>query len=245
MTRQTDDADVVGKIFAAKLGAETNLVGFFQQLLLQLHVAEGTPCLVASRRQIVVVVRRGQFDGQQVLFGRSTADDESNVIGRTSGRAQRLHLLHQEGHQRTRVLDTGFRLLIEISLVGRASAFHHAKELVLVAFRSLDVNLGRQVATGVDFFVHGERCVLRVAQVLFRVGLVDTFRQSLFVTETGPDLLAFFTVDDSRAGVLAERELAFAGHLGIAKEGQGHVLVVFTGFGVGQNLSHLFVVRTA
>ena len=52
-------------------------------------------------------------------------------------------------------------------------------------------------------------------------------------------------MDDGRTGVLAERQQAFASHLGVAQEGQGYVLVVGAGFGVGENLGHLLVVRTS
>ena len=51
VTRQTDNADVVSHVFAAELCAEPDVVGFLQQLLLQVDVAEGTACLVARRGQ--------------------------------------------------------------------------------------------------------------------------------------------------------------------------------------------------
>ena len=52
-------------------------------------------------------------------------------------------------------------------------------------------------------------------------------------------------MDDGRSGVLAEGELSLACHLCVAEEGKCHVLVVFAGFRVAQNLCHLFVVATA
>ena len=55
MTRQTDHAHVVGKVFAAKLRAEAQVARFFQQFLLKLHVAERLAVLVTFGRQAVVV----------------------------------------------------------------------------------------------------------------------------------------------------------------------------------------------
>ena len=48
MTRQTDHADIVGKVFAAELRAETKVLRLQQQLLLHLHVAERPPCSLPS-----------------------------------------------------------------------------------------------------------------------------------------------------------------------------------------------------
>ena len=52
-------------------------------------------------------------------------------------------------------------------------------------------------------------------------------------------------MDDGRARVLAEGQHALGGHLGIAQELQGHILVVLRGLGVAQNLCHLQVVLAA
>lgn len=56
MTWQTDNADVVSKIFATELGSQTNLVSLIQQLFLQLYITECTASLIAGSWQIVVVV---------------------------------------------------------------------------------------------------------------------------------------------------------------------------------------------
>jgi hypothetical protein len=47
VTRQTDYADVVSKILAAELCAESDLVSLLEELLLEVDIAEGTSCLVA------------------------------------------------------------------------------------------------------------------------------------------------------------------------------------------------------
>ena len=244
MARQADDAHVVGEIFAAELRAESDLVRLFQHLLLQFHVAERASRGVARGGQVVVVVGGGELHGQQVLLCRGAADDEGNVVGGASRRAEALHLLYHERHQRGGVQD-GLGLLVQVSLVGRAASLGNAEETVFHTFRSLDVNLCGEVALGVHLLIHAQRGVLAVAQVLLRISLVDAFREGLLIAIAGPHLLAFLAVDDGRAGVLAEGQHALAGHLGVAKERQGHVLVIVAGFGVVQNLGHLLVVRTA
>ncbi len=83
MTGQTDDADVVSQGLAAKLGTEANLVGFLQELVLEVDVTEGTTCLVARGGQTVVELDAGELHRQQVLLGRGTADDEGDMIRRT------------------------------------------------------------------------------------------------------------------------------------------------------------------
>ena len=88
MTGQTDDADVVSQGLAAKLCTQANLVSLVEQFLLQVDVTEGAARLVARGGQRVVVLDAGQLDRQQVLLGRSTTDDERNMIRRTSGRTQ-------------------------------------------------------------------------------------------------------------------------------------------------------------
>ena len=160
MAGQTNHADVVGEVLAAELGTESQLVGFFEQLLLQFHIAESTSGLVAGGGQIVIVVCGSEFHREQVLLGRSTADDEGDVIGRTGGGAEGLHLRHEEGNERSGILDACLGLLIEVGLVGRTATFHHAEETVFVALGGLEVNLGGQVAAGVHLVVHVEGSVL-------------------------------------------------------------------------------------
>lgn len=65
-------------------------------------------------------------------------------------------------------------LLVEISLVGRATTLGYAEELVLHTFRSFDVNLCGKVALRIHLIVHGEGSILRIAQVLFGISLVNT-----------------------------------------------------------------------
>ena len=68
MAGQAHHTDVVSHVFAAKLCAEADAVGFEQQFLLKVDVAEGAACLVAGGRQRVVVLDAGELHGEQVLL---------------------------------------------------------------------------------------------------------------------------------------------------------------------------------
>ena len=51
-------------------------------------------------------------------------------------------------------------------------------------------------------------------------------------------------MDDSRTGILAERQDAFCGSLGIAQECQCHIAVVVRSLGIAEDGSYLLVVFT-
>ena len=164
-------------------------------------------------------MRGGELDGEQVLLSRCAADDERDVIRRASSCTERFHLLHQEGDKCALVLDASLGLLVEIGLVGRTATLGHAQEVILHAMCGLQIDLRGQVALGVHLVEHVQRGVLRVAQVALGVGVEHTAAECLLILKSCPDLLAFLAVDDSCAGVLAERQLAFGGNLGVTKEG--------------------------
>ena len=245
MTRQTNHADVVCQILAAKLCTQTDFVGFLQEFLFQIYIAEGTACLVASGGQRIVVFDRGKFHRQQILFSRCATNHESDVIRRTSRCAEALHLLHEEGEQSALVLDGCLRHGVEVGLVGRAATLCHHHETVFSTFSCLDVNLGRKVAFRVHLVIHVQRCVLRITQIVLSEGVEHTLRQCLFVFKTCPHLLALLTVNDSRTRVLAEGEYALGSRLSVAQELQSHILVILRCFRVAKNLRHLQVVLTA
>ena len=159
MARQTNDAYVVSHVLTTKLCAQTNLISLLKYLLLQLYVAERTAILVTGCRQLIVIMGRGQLHGQQVLLRRGTTDHKCDVVRRTSGCTQGLHLLYQEGNQGVGIQHS-LCLLIQIGLVGRATTLRHAKELILHALSRLDVDLSRQVALGVHLIVHIQRGIL-------------------------------------------------------------------------------------
>lgn len=156
--------------------------------------------LVAFGRQAIVILGRGQLDGFQRRFRRGAADDERHVVRRASRGAQRAHLVDQVVFQFARRQQRlGF--LIQIGFVGGTAALGDAQELVLFAVHAVEIDLRRQIAAGVDLFVHIQRGVLRIAQVLFDVGVVHPARQRFFIAAAGPDALALFADDNRRAGV--------------------------------------------
>ena len=167
------------------------------------------------------------------------------MIGRAGCRAEGTHFFHQERNEGALVLDGGLGHRIEIGLVGAAAALGDHHKAVFAAAGGLDVNLGGEVALGVDLIVHIQRRVLAVAEVFLRIGIEHAETQGFFVLKIGPDLLALFTVNDGGAGVLTEREDAFYGRFGIAKELQGHILVVVRRLRVLENGRHLLIVGAA
>ena len=56
MARQTNHAHIVGEVLAAELGADSEFLGCFDELLLQFHVAEGLTVLVPFGGEIVIVL---------------------------------------------------------------------------------------------------------------------------------------------------------------------------------------------
>ncbi|MPN21275.1 hypothetical protein SDC9_168654 [bioreactor metagenome] len=92
-----------------------------------------------------------------------------------------------------------------------------------------------QVGASIHFFVHIQRRVLRVAQVIFNIGIKYAFGEGRFIAAAGPNALTFFTHDNCRTGVLAGWQHAFGGDFGVSQELQRYVLIVFAGFGIMEN----------
>ena len=130
------------------------------------------------------------------------------MVWRTCSRTEGLHLLHEERNECSRVQHS-LGHLIEICLVGRAAALYDTEEFIFHAFLCLDVDLSWEIALGIDLLVHCKRSILAITEIFLGIGLEYTFRECLRIVETGPDLLAFFTMDNGGTGVLAERKLAF------------------------------------
>ena len=137
------------------------------------------------------------------------------MVRRAGCRTEGTHFLNEEVFQFAGS-QQGFGFLVEIGFVGRAAAFSNTEEFVLIAIYRVQVDLRRQVSAGVDLFVHVQRRVLRVAQVILDIGVIDAFRQRFFITATGPHALTFFTDDDRGAGILAGRQHAFGGDFGVS-----------------------------
>ena len=174
----------------------------------------------------------------RVHFGRGTANHDSEVVRRASGCTESLHLFGEELFQGLRVEERlGHRPVI--SLVGRTTALGDEQELHFGTFFGVDVDLSREVATGVLFFVHRQGSNLAVAKVLGGVSVVDTFRNRFGVIKARPDLLALVGNANSRTRVLAERENALGGNAGVLEHGEGDKLVVIRSFRVLENLGDL------
>ena len=244
VARQADDADVEGEPLAAELRTDAELMRDLEELGLERGVAEGAAMLVAGRGQRVVVMGRGQLDGLHGRFGGRAADDEREVIRRARGGAERLHLLGQELDEGLRVQD-GLGLLVEVALIGRTAALGDEEELELGTLDRGDVDLRGEIGAGVLLGVEVERRELRVAQVVLRVGLVDAQGKGFGVIAAGPDLLALLGGDLRGAGVLAERQHALRGDLGVAQHRERDGAVVVAGFLVGQDRGHLLEVLGA
>ncbi len=69
MTGKTDHTDIVGEVFAAELGAETDFAGFLEELFLKLDIAEGVTEFVAFGGKIVIVFHRCLLYGGEVHLG--------------------------------------------------------------------------------------------------------------------------------------------------------------------------------
>ena len=127
--READDPDVVGKVLAAELGADAQLVRLVEQLLLQFQIAERLAVLVPLGRKLVVILGGGELDRFHAGIGTGAADDDGDVIRRAGGGAEVLHLADQELQQAFRG-EQRLGLLEEGGLVGGAAALGHEEELV-------------------------------------------------------------------------------------------------------------------
>ena len=128
------------------------------------------------------------------------------MVGRACSCSQTFHLFDKERHQCSWILDTCLGLLIKVCLVCGSTTFGYAEEAVLHSVGSLNINLCRKVALGIHLIIHIQRSVLRIAQILFGICLVNTQRESLFIAIVGPYLLSLFAMDDSCSSILTQRQ---------------------------------------
>ena len=165
------------------------------------------------------------------------------MVGRAGRGAERPDLGAQPFEQLALAGQQRARLLEQERLVGRAAALgdEHQVELVgvVVAGGRRDVELHRQVVAGVHFVEHRERRHLRVAQVGLAIGAGDAFRQRVLLVALDPDALALLAEHDRGAGVLAHRQLAAGGDVGVAQEVDRHEPVVRRGFRVVEDAAQL------
>ena len=245
VARETDHADVVGQVFSAELGAEADLGRLLEEFLFEVDVAEGTAGLITDSRQVVVVFDAGELHGEKVLLRGSTAYYKCDMVWRAGRCSQALHLLDQERKKSSFVLDRRLGHRIEISLVGTAASLGDHHEAVFVTLGSLDIDLCRKVALGVDLIVHIQRSILAVTEILLCKGIEHTAAQSLFIFEAGPYPLTLLAMDNGSTGVLAERQHTLYCSFGVAEELQGNVFIVLGGLRVMEYLSDLLVVGAA
>ena len=246
---QPHDAHVVAEVLAAELGADAELPGQLEHLLLELGVAEAVAGgRVARLGQLVEVLGAGVLGCLEGELGARAADDDGQVVGRAGRRTEPAQLLVEEAHHRVGVEDR-LGLLEQVGLVGAAAALGHEQELVggLVAGRGVGVQLDLrgQVRAGVALVPHRHRRHLRVAQVEPGVGVVDTAADRLLVAAGGEHVLAALAHDDRGAGVLAHRQDAARGDVRVLEQVERDELVVVARLGVVEDVRELLQVRRA
>ena len=229
MARQAHHTHIQGEVLAAKLRPEAAGARRFQHLRFKIQITEGAAMGVAGRGHGVEILGAGHLDDLHGRLSRGAADDKHQVVGRAGRCAQREHLLGQELDDGLRV-QHGARLLKQIRLVSRAAALGDEQEFVFLALHRIQIELRRQVGAGVLLGEHVQRGILRVAQVVLGVGMVDPFGERRLVAAAGPDLLALFAHDDRGPGVLAERQQTGGRHIGILEHRQRDHAVVLAGF---------------
>ena len=156
MARQADEADLVGQVPSAELGAQTGGPGRVHHAALPLGIAEGGAGAPAAAGQTVEIAGRGQLDRFEGHLRREAADDDGDAVGRAGGHAQGGDLLGQESRQRALVQESlGF--LEKGRLVGGSAALGQEKEFILLALGRGDVDLGREVVPGVHLVEDRQR----------------------------------------------------------------------------------------
>ena len=218
MAGETNDADVVAEVLAAELGTDVHVAGHVEDFFFHFQVSETVGGFASVGGKSVEVAGAGVLCGLESVFSGGTTDNDAKVVGRAGGGAEAADLAFQEVHHGFVVKD-GFGLLEEVALVSGAAAFSHEEEVVVaVRFRlgvSIEFDLRGEVAAGVLFLVHGQWCVLGVAQVVLGVGVVDAARESTLVGTFGKDVLAAFALDNGGASVLAHGEGSLRGDDGV------------------------------
>ena len=161
------------------------------------------------------------------------------MVRRASGGAEHAHLFIDEAAQTLRV-EQRFGFLKQITFIGRAAALGYEHQLVGLAFFGENFDLRRQVGAGILFLKHVEGGHLTVAQIGLGKSRGNTAGQRRLVIAVGPDGIALFSHDDSGAGILAHRQGAAGGNIGIFKQFERHEAIVVRGFGIVQDRPQLF-----
>ena len=189
-------------------------------------------------RQRIEIARGREFYGLHAKFGRGAADHDREVVWRARRGAERQHLLLQE-RQQAIFCQHRWRRLEQKALVGASAALGHEHELVGVIALGVDLALRRHVVGGVFFLIHRQGSDLRIAQVTAQIGVARAFGKRRLVVAVGDDVAALLAHDDRGAGVLAHRQHAAGGDVGVLQEVEGDELVVVAGFLVVEDRAQL------
>ena len=103
----------------------------------------------------------------------------------------------------------------------------------------VQLDLRGQVVASVLLVPHRDGGVLRVAQVQTRVGVVDTAGNGLLVVAGGEHMLSTLAHDDGGSGVLAHRQNAGSGDIGVLEQIERDELVVVRRFGIVEDAREL------
>ncbi len=238
VAREAHDAHVVAEVLAAELGADAEALGEGEDVLLELEVAEAVAAGRSGGGQRVEVVGRRVLRRLQRELRRRAADHDGEVVRRARRGAERAQLLVEEAQHRAAVQHR-LGLLVQVALVGRAAALGHEQQLVGVAGRGVELDLGRQVGAGVLLVPHGEGSHLGEAQGRRLVGLVDAEGQGALVVAAGEHPLAALAHHDRGAGVLAHRQHAGRRDVGVLEQVEGDEAVVGRRLGVVEDAAQL------
>ena len=156
MTRQTDHPYVVYQIFTPELSSDSALTTDFQHLLFPFKVAERPTALVSRGRQMVEVSGRSLLHRSEVHLGRCSPDDQRQMVRRTC-RCSQIHNVSLDEFGQRLLVEQRFGLLIEERLVGRTASLCNKQEAVLIPLRSIQIDLSRQVRSGIFLLGHGKR----------------------------------------------------------------------------------------
>mmetsp|Transcript_29571 Transcript_29571/g.50209 ORF Transcript_29571/g.50209 Transcript_29571/m.50209 type:complete len:587 (-) Transcript_29571:115-1875(-) len=244
VARQPHDAHVVAEVLAPELRPDAHLLRELEDLLLQGNITEGPAVLVPFSRQVVVVLCGGHLHRLQRQLCGEAPDDDGQVVRGARRRPEGLDVVFEELHEGLGV-EEGLGLLVQEGLVGAPAALGNELEVVLVAGRRVEVDLGGQVGLRVDLLVHVQGGGLGVAEVGAGVRVIDPVRQMRLVLPVREHVLPAFAGDDGRARVLAPGQHHVAGDVGVLQELEGHEPVVGRGLGVLQDLRQLPQVRGA
>mmetsp|Transcript_102013 Transcript_102013/g.197491 ORF Transcript_102013/g.197491 Transcript_102013/m.197491 type:complete len:267 (-) Transcript_102013:333-1133(-) len=172
MPRQSSNPDVVHKVLAPELGAYTQVSAKLCDLSLPFQVADSTTGCITLARQRVVLPACQELDGLHRHVWAQTADDDREMIRRTSSRAKSRDLLLHEVDERFLVEET-LGLLQELRLIGAAASLGDKQKFVFGTVARRDVDLSWQIVPRVRLLEHAIWRHLRITQIAADVCVID------------------------------------------------------------------------